>query len=75
MEHAITDSSLHAKSVLTSMSVISSWKNILPYITPYLNSMKTGGGQLVKFLPRRLTVFDIRLDLVAWLVENHLGFG
>ena len=45
------------------------------YITLYLNSTKTGTGRLEEFLPRRLTVFDIRLDLVAWSVKNHLGFG
>ena len=38
-------------------------------------STKTGAEQLEEFSPRRLTVFDIRLDLVAWSVENHLGFG
>ena len=61
--------------VLTSASVISCWKNILPYITLYLNSTKTGTGRLEEFSPRRLTVLDIRLDLVAWSVENHPGFG
>ena len=45
------------------------------YITLYLNSTKTGAGQLEEFLPRQLTVFDIRLDLVAWSVKNHPGFG
>ena len=41
----------------------------------YLNSVKTGAGRLEEFLSRRLTVFEIRLNLVAWLVKNHLGFG
>ena len=43
--------------------------------TLYLNSTKTDAGWLEEFSPRRLTVFEIRLDLVAWSVENHLGFG
>ena len=63
------------RTVLTSASVISCWKNILPYITLYLNSTKTGTGWLEEFSPRRLTVLDICLDLVAWSVENHPGFG
>ena len=47
--------------------------HILPYITMYLNSMKTGTGRLEEFSLRRLTVFDIYLG--AWSVENHLGLG
>ena len=61
--------------VPTSVSVNSCWKDISPYITLYLNSAKTGTGRLEEFSPRRLTVFDISLDLVAGSVENHPGFG
>ena len=51
------------------------WKNILPYITLYLNSVKTGAMRLEEFSPTRLTVFDLDLHLVAWSVENHPGCG
>ena len=43
-------------------------------ITLCLNSTKTGAGRLEESVsPRRLTVFDMGLDLVSWSVENHLG--
>ena len=45
------------------------------HLTVYLNSTKTDTGRLEEFSPRRLTVLDIRLDLVAWSVEDHRGFG
>ena len=41
-------------------------------VTLYSNSTKKAAR---KVSPRRLTVCEIRLDLVAWSVENHLGFG
>ena len=44
------------------------------HLVDVVRGAKTGAGRLEEFSPRRLTVFDIRLDLVAWSVENHLGF-
>ena len=49
---------------------ISCWNNILLYITLYSNSTKTGAGRLEKFSPRRLSICEIWLDLVAWSVKT-----
>ena len=66
-----------AYEVLTLASVVSCWKNILPYITLYSNSTKTGAGQFEEFSPRRLTIFDICLDLslgqskTTWILDRN----